>query len=78
MLCSVVWLQIATGLPSRQQKSPESRGVVGKQVLLRVIKEGVEIFKGVGMIKCYPNRCFILIQIAKSCGHGSLNIKGIG
>ena len=42
VLCSVVWLQIATGLPSRQEKSPESRGVVGKQVLLHVIKEEVE------------------------------------
>lgn len=42
VLCSVVWLKIATGLPSRQGKSPESRGVVGKPVLLHLIKEGVE------------------------------------
>lgn len=42
VLYSVVWSQIASGLPSRQGKSPESRGVVGKPVLLHLIKEGVE------------------------------------
>lgn len=39
---SVVLWQIATRLPSRQEKSPRLRGVVGKQVLLHVIKQKVE------------------------------------
>ena len=54
VLCSVVWLQIVTGLPSSQEKSPEPRGVVGKQVLLHVIKEGVENY----IKRCWNGKMF--------------------
>lgn len=36
---SVVGLRRATRLPSRQEKSPEFTGVVGKQILFHVIRE---------------------------------------
>lgn len=41
VLCSLLFLQIATEWPSRQ-KSHEARGVAGKQVLLHVIEEEIE------------------------------------
>lgn len=44
---SVVRVQRATRLSSKQEKSPEFTGAVGKQILLHVIKERVKNFKKV-------------------------------